>query len=114
LGDVRHVPSVRGDVRQCDQGVGLSAAILRIQPENRAGLSPFAGDATAHTIKQAPEAFRRVCVGEECGGVLVLRRRLTSQHLRQIGSELGFAYTSTKYILARYTDVEQRLHRESR
>ena len=95
---------------QGDQGVGLSTAVLRIQPENRAGLAAFAGDAAAHVIEQAFEAVRRVSVGEERGGVPVLRRSLAPQHLREVRRELRLADAAGLHVVARFTKLKKGFH----
>ena len=95
---------------QGNQGVGLSTAVLRIQPENRAGLTAFTGDAAAHVIEQAFEAVRRVSIGEKRGRVSVLRWSVATQHLCEVRRELRLADAAGLHVVARFTKLKKGFH----
>jgi hypothetical protein len=54
----------------------------------------------------ASVAVRGVGVGEECRGVLVLRRRLLSKDQREIGREFQLADASLENLSTRLTELE--------
>jgi hypothetical protein len=97
-------------MRQSNQRVGISAAVLRIQPENRADFAPLAGDAAAHVLEQAFEAVGRVGVGEKRRRVTVLGRSFAPQHLCEVRGELRLADAAALHVVARFTKLEQGFH----
>ena len=102
--------SAAGRMCECDEGVRFAAAVLRIEPEDGARLSTSTGEAAADVVEQALQARGRVGVGKKCRGVLILGRRIASEHLGEIGGELGFTDAAGFDVVSRDAEIKQRAY----
>ena len=81
--------AVPGEVEQEGEGVGLAAAELGGQVEDRAGLGPLAGEAADDFGGQGGEVLGEVGAGEEAVGLLVVGRGAVVADVVQVDGEFG-------------------------
>ena len=77
-----------GQVRQSNERVGLAAAELRRQPEDRRDGATLAGDSQPDLAQDLLESSRGVGPLEESCGIAEVVRPLTTQDLREVGREV--------------------------
>jgi len=85
-------------VVQADQGVGLTAAVAGVEPQDAAQLAAGAGEPVHHRQEQVAQTPRGVGVREEDSRVLVELRSGALEHLAEVGSEVFIADAPFKHV----------------
>ena len=88
LADGAHILRTAHGVHQGDQGVGLTAPVGRVEPEDRRCLAACAAEPAAYVGEQVLQAARRPRAGEEAGWFGVLLAGVSANDLRQVGREV--------------------------
>src|ERR1017187_2160509 len=93
-------------VYECDEGVGLTPAVLRSQSDDGGHLSATSRQPQANGLEQFLHATRRVALGEECRGVEVVGGRRPVHHAREVRHEFVVADGAREHIGARTAGIE--------
>ena len=107
-----HAPS---GVGQRDQAVCLTAAVGRVEAEDRGNFTAGTGEAPTNIRQKATQSTGRVCIREKLGRnpVLLWRLLAVANNERQIGSEISFADSSLENIISGDAEFENRMHKRS-
>ena len=108
LRDVRYSFQAIGRVSECNQPVGLAAAVGRIEAEDGRDLAACPRKPPAHVGEQVLEPPRGVGVGEETNRVEVVGARPAAYDRGEARDKVGFGNRSGKDVLPRPAGLEDR------
>jgi len=90
--------------------MSLTAAVLGVEPEDRADLLRTIAQTQSDVEQQISESARRKRIGKKPGGIFVFLGSIAPEDLREIGGEIAFLDRSGENVRAWLSDVEYGVH----